>query len=1008
MADASVYSCHTAQESWVGASQAPSWGAEVVTSARGCHSRALGWILAVASALCAPSAPAETTPLEEIEVTGSRITRRDFQSASPIVSVPAAVFAESSSVSVERTLAMLPQFVPTVTGTSNEPSNDGQANLSLRGIGVSQTLVLVDGKRLMPADGRGSVDVNVLPPTMIESVEVVTGGASAAYGSDAIAGVVNFRLRDEVDGLEFDGDWSQTGHGDGQEYSAGILAGTSFADGRGEVVAYVGYAEREQVDQGDRRHTKYPYNYYPDETNGYGPSGAFLGGGDGRTEDGYFVIFSNPMVFSQLFASYGYPPGTVMYYPGVGVNDDRTVFRFGDDVTPGSVVNYRGDIDPIMYNDRFLTYNTAPLTALQLPLERTSLFLRGQFNLSESVEGYAQAIYADYSATRQLSPADSGILLMPMSNPYMPADLRTLAESRANPSVPFRFFARPTVLGPRTAQNDREMLQLTVGLRGQVFQDWRYDVYAQAGRNERTERQDGITLVSKYEELLFAADGGQSICGGLDVFGKNRITAECAAYVATSAENEAQVDQTIAEASISGPLFDLPAGELQVAVGVFHKRDEFDYVPDPVMAAVVPGVPGVIGPRPDASGFGAGAARSGNETNTDLYLEARAPILRDAATGRSLELGVGYRHSQYEQAGGAGSYKAELNFRQSSAVMWRGSFQHAVRAPSVEELYSPEIANQFVVPIPDPCSVSSAQRTGPDQQQVEALCLAQGLSPALLPTYNFVLRRVDGVSGGNPDLETEEADTLTAGIVLDSAFEHTALADLQLAIDWYRIDFGNGIGRWETESAVQRCFDPAFNPDYDPAYPYCTFFTRVPAIGDMYALELDRNIGGVDTSGIDVQVDWAMDVGPGRLGVNGYLTHVQSWEATEPDGRKVDYVGTIGNRGLGGAIPRWRWVFGLRYQWRAITVFTRWQHIDGMRDAEYRDFRVPSYDYFDVGASYAIDAGMLNGLTATAGVENLGDKDPPLFPSYPQANTDPSQYDVLGRRYFVSLRYRFR
>ncbi len=971
------------------------------------RSRATGVAAAVMLVLGPSVARADDPPLEEIVVTGSRITRRDFESASPIVSVPATAFAETGAISVERTLAMLPQFVPTVTGTSNEPSNDGQANLSLRGIGVSQTLVLVDGKRLMPADGRGSVDLNVLPPALIESVEVVTGGASAVYGSDAIAGVVNFRLRDEVDGIEFDGDWSQADRGDGQEYSGGILAGTSFADDRGDIVAYVGYAEREQVNQGDRRHTKYPYNYYPDEASGYGAGGAFLGGGSGRTEDGYFVIFSNPAAFSQIFASYGYPPGTVPYFAGVGVNEDRTVFTFGDDVTPGSVVNYRGEVDPAMVNDRLVTYNTAPLTALQLPLERTSVYLRGQFTVSESAEAYAQALYADYSATRQLPPADSGILLMPMSNPYMPADLRRLAESRANPTVPFRFFARPTVLGPRTAQNDREMLQLTIGLRGRVFEDWRYDVYVQAGRNERTERQDGITLVSKYEELLFAADGGQSICGGLDVFGKNRITAECAAYVATSAENEAQVDQAIAEASISGSLLDLPAGALQVAAGVFHKRDEFEYVPDAVLAAVVPAVPGVIGPRPDVSGFGAGAGRSGDEVNTDLYVEARAPLLRDTEKGRALDLGVGYRYAQYEQAGGADSYKAELNFRQNPVMMWRGSFQHAVRAPSVEELYYPEIAGQFVVPIPDPCSVSSPQRTGPDRQQVEALCLAQGLPPALLSSYNFILRRVDGVSGGNADLEPEEADTLTAGIVLDSTFEHPALADLHLALDWYRIDFSNGIGRWETEPAVERCFDRAYNPDYDPSYPYCTFFSRVATVGDMYALEVDRNIGGVDTSGVDLQIDWAMDAGAGRVGANGYLTYVQSWEATEPDGRKVDYIGTIGNRGLGGAIPRLRSVLGVRYEWQGITVYTRWQHIDDMRDAEYRDFRVPSYDYFDVGASYAVDAGMLSGLTATAGVENLGDQDPPLFPSYPQANTDPSQYDVLGRRYFVSLRYRF-
>lgn len=950
---------------------------------------------------------ADESPLEEIEVTGSRIARRDFTSASPIVSLPAEVFAESSAVSVERTLAMLPQLVPAVTSTSNDPSNDGQANVSLRGIGVAQTLVLVDDKRLMPADGRGSVDLNVLPPTMIESVEVMTGGASAAYGSDAIAGVVNFRLRDDVDGIELDGKWSQTDRGDGQEYSGGILAGAPFAGGHGQLTAYVGYAERKQVNQGDRSTSKYPYRYYADETDGHGPGGAFLGGGSGLPDEGYAVIFSSPAVFQQLFTSYGYSPGTAPYYPGVGVNADGTVFTYGDNETPGSVVNYRGAIDPAFYNDRALTYNTAPLTALQLPLERTSALLRGRYDVSPIAQVYVQAIYADYTATRQLAPADSGILLVPMSNPYIPPDLRRLAESRVNPSVPFRFFARPSVLGPRTARNDRDLLQLMLGLRGQTVGGWRYDVYAQSGRNERTEHQDGITQISKYEELLNAPDGGQSLCGGLNVFGRNRISAECAAYVSTAAENVAQVDQTIAEASLSGALLELPAGALSMAVGVFYKRDEFDYVPDAVLAVVVPATPGVIGPRPDVSGLGAGAARSGNESNTDLYVEARVPVMRDTLTGRALELGAGYRFSRYEQAGRADSYKIELTFRQGAALMWRGSLQHAVRAPSVEELYYPEIADQFVVPRPDPCSVSSPQRNGPDKQQVEALCLAQGLPPSLLPTYNFDLRRVDGVRGGNAELEPESADTVTAGVVLESMFEHRALAELRVAIDWYHIDFVDGIGRWDTESSVERCFDPAYNHSYDPSFAYCTFFTRVEATGEMYALELDRNIGGVDTSGVDVQVDWGMEAGPGRLATNGILTYVSDWNATEPDGRQVDYAGTIGNRGLGGSIPRWRSILGLHYDWGGVSIYTRWQHIDAMRDARYPDFRVPAYDYFDAGASYAVAGGLLSGLSVTVGVENVADEEPPLFPSYPQANTDPSQYDVLGRRYFLSLAFRF-
>jgi outer membrane receptor protein involved in Fe transport len=961
----------------------------------------------VAAALCPSPSLAEDVPLEEIEVTGSRIARRDFTSASPVVSVPGSAFAESSAVSVEQVLAQLPQFVPTVTATSNNPSNDGQANVSLRGIGIAQTLVLIDGKRLMPSDGRGSVDLNVLPPALVESVEVVTGGASAAYGSDAIAGVVNFRLRDEFDGLEFDGGWALTDRGDGAEYSAGLLAGTGFGDGRGSVVAYLGYAEREQVDQGDRRYTKYPFLYYPDETDGYGPRGAFLGGGSGITEEGANIIFSNPAVFSSVFARYGFTPGTVPYQAGIGINPDRTLFTIGDERTAGSVVNFRGEIDPVMYNDRIHTYNFAPPTALLLPLERTSLLVRGSFELASHAEAYGQALYADYSATRQLAPTESGILLVPPTNPYVPPDLRTLAASRVNPQVPFRLLRRVAEAGPRTAENDRELLQVTLGLRGDMFRDWRYDAYAQWGRNERTERQDGNVRISKFEELLFAPDGGVSICGGLDVFGKGRISAECAAYVATSASNEARVEQLLAEASISGALAELPAGELRSAFGLFHKRDEFEYVPDPVLEVFLPAVPGVIGPRPDVSGFGAGAARSGDESNTDAYVEFLVPLLRDAAGGRAAELGLGYRHSQYEQAGGADSYKAEFTFRQNPAVMWRGSFQRALRAPSVEELYYPEIAGQFLIIPPDPCSVTSSQRTGPDRAQVEALCLAQGVPAALLPTYNYVLRRVDGVSGGNPGLEPEEADTFTAGIVLDSTFEHPLLSDLRVSIDGYHIDFRNGIGRWDNESALARCFDPAFNGGYDPANPYCTFFTRVAATGEPFAREIDRNIGGVDTSGVDAQLDWGMDAGPGRLSAAGYVTYVHRWRATEPDGRKVDYVGTIGSRGLGGALPRSRALLDLRYAWPVLGMYARWQHIDGMRDAEYRDFRVPAYDYFDAGVTVAFHSGALAGFAATAGVENLLDEEPPLFPSYPQANTDPSQYDVLGRRYFVNLTYRF-
>jgi outer membrane receptor protein involved in Fe transport len=965
-----------------------------------------------ATLLWSGNAPAQDGDLEDILVTGSRIARPGFEAPSPIVTLTAAAFEQTAAVSVERILNTLPQFAPSVTGTSNNPANDGQANVSLRGIGVAQTLVLLDGRRLMPADGRGSPDLNVLPPALISGVEVVTGGASAAYGSDAIAGVVNFKLKDEFEGIQVDGQWAQTGRGDGQEYTVGLTAGTSFNDGRGSVMGYAGYTERDQVNQDDRGVSRYPLQYFPDEKDGIGPRRAFIAAGSTIIEAGNSILFSNPAVFSEVFASYGYAPGTVPYQASLSVNPDGTLAANGDG-TPGSVTNVRREQDPAMVNDRYYTYNLAPTTALQMPLERASVFMRGTFEFSPETEGYLQALYSDYTVNRQLAPVGAGIMLIPTSNPYIPADLRTLLASRANPAAPFRFFKLISELGPRVAQNERELLQVTAGVRGNVFDEWRYEVYAQFGHNDRAEKQTGNVLISRFEDLSFAADGGRSICGEFNPFQVGTISPQCADYISVNGSHQSTVDQTLAEASISGPLLALPAGDLRTAFGVFYKDDEFRFRPAEGLSAQLPEVPGVIGARPDLTGFPSALARSGSQSNTDLYVEALAPILREVPGIHSLDLGLGYRYSDYSIAGKADSYKAELMYRPVQPVLLRGSFQHAVRAPSIDELYYPLLSNQFLVPRPDPCSVNSTQRTGPNRASVEALCLAQGLPPALLPTYAFDLRRVNGVSGGNPQLEAEQGDTSTLGVVLTSPFDHPALRHLQVSLDWYNIDLQDAIGRWDSESAVRRCYDSVYNPDFRANNIYCTFFTRDAATGEIFARIIDSNIGGVDTSGVDLQFDWSMDAGPGRMGANLYVTHVQAWKYSDPSGGTIEYAGTIGGGGVSRALPEWKSLLSLSYGWRDVQLFARWQYIDGMTDAiyrndpVYRDFEVPSRDYLDLGASFTFAQGALDGLTARVGVDNATDTDPPVFPSYSQANTDPAVYDVLGRRYYLSLGYHF-
>src|SRR5262245_15991490 len=187
----------------------------------------------IALTLSTPDALAQESEVEEIVVTGSRIARPDFESASPIVSVDENFFRRSGSATVESQLNTLPQLVPSYSSTTNNPSNGGQGNLDLRGLGPTSTLVLVDGRRLIPANGNGVVDVNVIPASLVESVEIITGGASAVYGSDALAGVVNLKLKHELDGVQVDGTWGRTDREDGTQYDAGLTAGTDFVDGRG-------------------------------------------------------------------------------------------------------------------------------------------------------------------------------------------------------------------------------------------------------------------------------------------------------------------------------------------------------------------------------------------------------------------------------------------------------------------------------------------------------------------------------------------------------------------------------------------------------------------------------------------------------------------------------------------------------------------------------------------------------------------------------------------------------
>ena len=352
-------------------------------------------------------------------------------------------------------------------------------------------------------------------------------------------------------------------------------------------------------------------------------------------------------------------------------------------------------------------------------------FARASFEFNEAAELYAQGLYGDYTADAQLAPTATFFgVLMPPTNPFIPPDLQLLLDSRADPSEDVVLGKRMSELGPRIASIQYDVYQATLGLRGQVFDGWSYDAYLQIGANDRTETLSGNALTSRIEELTFAPDGGEAICGGFNPFGLGSISAECAAYIAVDATNRAGVDQTILEASLSGPLFQLPAGELRAAFGVFYKKDEFFFSADPVARVFLPDG------RPDMIGHDASDDIEGEDDNTDLYVEASIPLLADRLGVRSLEAVVGYRYSDYASAGGADAYKAELLYRpvEPCGCAVRSSVRCGRRASTSFTCRSCGTTSQEWHSRSLRRRQRRAQRAG--RRQVEALCVARASRPS--------------------------------------------------------------------------------------------------------------------------------------------------------------------------------------------------------------------------------------------------------------------------------------
>jgi len=959
--------------------------------------------------VAAPEAGQQTSAeASDIVVTGSRIARKDYVANSPIVTVTQEDLRATGSTNIETLIQELPQFTPLGSASSNSPNVAGQAQVQLRGLGAIRTLVLLNGRRVVSSSASSVVDLNLFPTALISSVETITGGASSTYGSDAVAGVLNFQLNRKFEGVQLDVQSGVSDRGDAASQSVSLTVGRDIAAGRGNVVLSLGYSNRDSVLNAAREFS-------------------LIGGFAGTSPLGSTVFDANnlPSAAAVSAAVPGAARGNTF-----GFNNNGTLFAYQgarDYISPGGI-GYEGFRTPGPLQQTDFAYATGDRNYMIIPQQRYNIYAAANYEISPFADVYADFLFSQYEANNQLasSPATGPTtgFRVPAANPFIPAELRAVLNSRPNPAGNFRLDKRFNELGPRQQNENYKVYQVTMGLRGQLpgVRDWTYDAYLSYGRMDNSTTYTGYLSRSATQRLLDAPDGGASLCaGGFNPFGEQPLSAACIAYISRVPTNTTKNDQRIAEINLQGGLFNLPAGQVRAAVGATYREQNYDFVPD-AMALATFTLNGVTGP--ELAGLSS-QPLSGSDKVREAYGELLIPLLRDLPLVRSLETNLGYRVSDYNTIGSVSTYKADLSWEIFEGLRVRGGIQRAVRAPSLGELFAPQSLSFPNIGVPvssagvrqfsgDPCDIRGAYRA-PDAanaSQVRALCVAQNVPGQVVDSFTFSNSQVSGLTGGNPLLKEETADSFTVGATLRSPSSSPWLRGLSASIDYYDIRIEQVVGTLATTEQLRRCFNEngTSNPTYDPNNFFCQLFGRDPNSGQITStLETNANLGTLKTSGIDFQIDWALTLadlgGPdlGSFALNFIGTKLLEWKRQDiPGGDFTDRKGTISNA-FGLTLPEWKFLFGLNWNYNSFSAGMRWRYIDSVENFNNRQQVLNAVNYFDLNTSLKVSELM----TLRAGVNNLTDKQPPVYSPSIAANTDPSTYDLIGRRYYVSLTARF-
>ena len=953
---------------------------------------------------------------ETVVVTGSLISRPDYNTATPTVNVTTDALKDSGQIALEQGLTELPQFSVTTAGVGPFIGGSEEVNISLRGLGPQRNLVLLDGRRLLPSAADGTVDLNQLPQGIIASVDVITGGASAVYGSDAVSGVVNLKTKKAPDGLEITSSYGTTQTYGGSQFDVNALGGLSTEDGKGSMMFAVEYTRRDKVN-----YSSIPWlNQYQDYPV--------------PLVSGEFAPGSNPInagALNNYFAQFGAPAGNVSTSENLGFNNNGSLFNVGPNPkAPLNVYNLipqtNGSGQPLEDVFGGGVHHTSYAQWEQNPLDRWSAFAKGDWALNSDIHFYGQALFTSYTGLGNVEPTvTSGLQVptVPVTNPFIPGglggvpgSLYGLLQTRPNPNAPFSLLDRFYSFGYRQLTNANNIYQFVGGVNGVLRDTMTWDFYGSHGQTTTNYTSTGAVRFSVVQELLNAPDGGNSLCaGGYDPFGLHPVSAACEQLAAPDITQSTIVDQDVLNADIQGTVWALPAGDLKFALGADYRNIAYSYKPD---AEIQSGDPFTYNPQTPTKG--ASPVR-------EAFGELLIPVVKDEPFFQSVNVDIAARYSDYVLSGGAPAYKGDIDWAVTDGFRLRGGYERAIRAPAVSELFSGNstyyatISSLNAAGASDPCDVGLPYVTGANGAQIKALCAAQGLPSAVAPTYTNSDAQVAAIAKGNTALKPERADTFTGGAVYQPTFDSPWLQNASISVDYYNIKLKNAISEISLNTIVDSCFNlNGGNPTYAASNYFCSLLSRSPVTGVLANSSTPyENLGQDKTSGVDIESNWITDIGEvsgwgpdaGTMSVDVVGTYLNDFkQQVLPGGAFQEQGGTnINLSTTDGPYPTWRVNSTFTYHNWGADIGLRWRFIGGMQDSSLITNPASTIvgqhplSYFDLNLGYTLTQ---TDTRLSLVVSNLFATDPQEVGGIP-GNTITGLYSPLGRTYLLTLDQKF-